>query len=139
MITIGDKIKEIRKRYGLSQERFAEELNTYRIRIGRIENGTVDPTFQEIVDICNKYNTDIEFFVTTKMLSSQDFEKISKRYICNNQLSFDERRETLENLYICLAQNNLTELYDKNVINNNKYLKYGTKRNEIDIETIKIK
>lgn len=124
MITIGDRIKEIRKRYGLSQEKFSEELNTYRQRIIKIESGAIEPTFREIVDICEKFNTDIESFITSKKISTQDFRNISERYVSNNQLSFEERRETIEGIYISLADNYLKTLY-KNVTNDNIIFKNG--------------
>ena len=41
MDTIGVRVREIRNRYGMSQESFAESLNTYRIRINRIENNQI--------------------------------------------------------------------------------------------------
>ncbi len=138
MDSIGDRVKEIRNRYGLSQEEFAEKLNTYRVRISRIENGTIQPTFQEIIDICEKYNTNVDFFVTAKVISTQDFKKISERYVKNNQLLFEERRETIESIYLSLAQEHLKSIYDKNDTNLNKYLKSNKKCNKISIEKLDI-
>lgn len=139
MDSIGDRVKEIRNRYGLSQEDFAEGLNTYRVRISRIENGTVQPTFEEIIDICEKYNTNVNFFVTTKEISTQDFKKISERYVKNNQLLFEERRETIESIYLSLAQEHLKSIYNKNDTNQNEYLKNNEKCNKISIENLDIK
>lgn len=100
MITIGKRVKEIRNKYGLSQEKYAESLNTYRIRIVRIENNQTQPTFQKFIDICDKYNTDIEFFVSSKPLSTHDFKKLFNRYVNNMQLTYEERRDTIESIYI---------------------------------------
>lgn len=139
MITIGKRVKEIRNRYGLSQEKFAESLNTYRIRIVRIENDQIQPTFQEIVNICDKYNTDIEIFIIQKSLSTRDFKKISDRYVNNRQLTYEERRDTIENLYISLAQSHLKEIYSNKVTNQNEYIKNDNNSNKINIEMIKEK
>ena len=139
MDTIGARVREIRNRYGMSQESFAESLNTYRIRINRIENNQIQPTFQEIVDICNNYNTDIQFFVVSNDLNTQDFKKISKRYVNNQQLSFEEKRETIETIYTMLAQNHLKSIYDENVTNNNKYIINSNICNKIDIESLNTK
>lgn len=135
--TIGDRVRKVRKRFGLSQEKFAEELNTYRIRIVRIENNQIQPTFQEIIDICSKYNADIEFFVVSKPLSTQDFIKISDRYINNDVLTYDEMRMTLENIYISLAQKHLRSTYSRNVTYKNKYIKSEEESNKINIEHMK--
>ena len=138
MDSIGDRVKEIRNRYGLNQEEFADALNTYRVRISRIENGTVQPTFQEIIDICEKYNTSVDFFVTSKEISTQDFKKISERYVKNNQLLFEERRETIESIYLSLAQEHLKSIYNINDTKQNKYIKDNEKCNKISIEKIGI-
>lgn len=138
MDSIGARVKEIRNRYGLNQEEFADALNTYRVRISRIENGTVQPTFQEIIDICEKYNTSVDFFVTSKEISTQDFKKISERYIKNNQLLFEERRETIESIYLSLAQEHLKSIYNINDTKQNKYIKDNEKCNKISIEKIGI-
>lgn len=138
MDSIGDRVKEIRNRYGLNQEEFADALNTYRVRISRIENGTVQPTFQEIIDICEKYNTSVDFFVTSKEISTQDFKKISERYIKNNQLLFEERRESIESIYLSLAQEHLKSIYNINDTKQNNYIKDNEKCNKISIEKIGI-
>lgn len=139
MMTIGDRVKEVRKRYGLSQEKFAEKLNTYRLRVVKIEAGTIQPSFQEIVDMCDKFNADIEYFIPSKPMSTQDFKKISERYINNEQLSYEERRETIEYIYISLAQNKLKSLYNENVTKNNKYYKNAEISNKIDMEKLTTK
>ena len=139
MDTIGVRVREIKNRYGMSQESFAESLNTYRIRINRIENNQIQTNFQEIVDICHNYNTDIQFFVVSNDLNTQDFKKISKRYVNNQQLSFEEKRETIETIYTMLAQNHLKSIYDENVTNNNKYIINSNICNKIDMESLNTK
>ena len=121
MSSVGNRIKEIRKRYGLSQEELSERLNTYRTRIVRIENGYIEPYFSEIINICKIFNTDIDFFITSFNLSSQDFLKISDRYIKNDSIKIDEKKEVVKKLFINLAEKELDDI-NTNVLNKNNYI-----------------
>ena len=51
-----DRIKEIRKDSGLSQEKFAEKLGLSKNFINQLENGKKNPSNRTILDICHKFN-----------------------------------------------------------------------------------
>ena len=56
MNTIGDRIKEVRKIKGLTQQRFADELGLKRNTVGGYEIGTVTPRDRTIADISQKFD-----------------------------------------------------------------------------------
>lgn len=56
MSTIGDRIKEIRKIKGLTQQKFADELGLKRNTVGGYEIGTVSPSDRTIADISQKFD-----------------------------------------------------------------------------------
>ena len=56
MNTIGDRIKEVRKIKGLTQQRFADELGLKRNTVGGYEIGTVTPSDRTIADISQKFD-----------------------------------------------------------------------------------
>ena len=99
---IAKRIKEIRKNYGLNQDDLAEILHTNRVRISRIENEKTDLTFDEALMICEKFNISVETFFETADLTSNDYIKISTRYIKNPNISFEEKRDVLKNIHIQL-------------------------------------
>jgi len=53
---IGDRIKEVRKISGLTQQRFAERLNLKRNTIGNYEINLLEPSDRTIADICRVFN-----------------------------------------------------------------------------------
>ena len=58
----GNKLKELRKSKGLSQENLAKELNISRTTIGRFESGEILPNAQTIKELCevlNIYSTEL--------------------------------------------------------------------------------
>lgn len=56
MSTIGDRIKEVRKFKGLTQQKFADELGLKRNTVGGYEIGTVMPSDRTIADISQKFD-----------------------------------------------------------------------------------
>lgn len=60
MITkLAENLKKIRKDHNLSQEQLAEELKVSRQAISKWESGNTYPEMDKILQICNKFNLDI--------------------------------------------------------------------------------
>lgn len=55
MITIKDRIKQIRQDAGLTQAEFAKKLNLSRNYVGLMEIGDRVPSDRTILDICEKF------------------------------------------------------------------------------------
>lgn len=51
-----DRIKEVRKYLGLSQQEFADRLSISRSNLGNIETGAISVTSRVIEAICREYN-----------------------------------------------------------------------------------
>lgn len=58
MSTIGDRIKEVRKKFCLNQEQFAKELGISRGHVSNLEKGKDNPSSALIKLLCTKYNID---------------------------------------------------------------------------------
>ena len=59
-MTLGQKIKKIRNKFGLSQEQLAEIINVSRQAINAIETGKYDPSLWLAYDIAQLFNMSIE-------------------------------------------------------------------------------
>lgn len=59
-----ERVKKVRKYYGLSMEKFAEPLGVQKNAISRIENGTRNLTEQMAKAICREY--DIDYYWLTE-------------------------------------------------------------------------
>lgn len=55
-MTQGERVKKIRKEYGLTLEEFGKRLGVTKVAISNIENGNRNLTGQMIVSICREFN-----------------------------------------------------------------------------------
>lgn len=117
---IGNKIKNLRKINGYTQEEIAEKLDIGdRIKISRIENGKQSMTANEMIKFCKLLNISLDSLINNENLSSEDFIDISKRYIFNEKVDIEERKEVVKKLYIELANKELSNIDIYNQMNKN--------------------
>lgn len=117
---IGNKIKNLRKINGYTQEEIAEKLDIGdRIKISRIENGKQSMTANEMIKFCKLLNISLDSLINNENLSSEDFIDISKRYIFNEKVDIEERKEVEKKLYIELANKELSNIDMYNQMNKN--------------------
>ena len=130
---IGNKIKKLRKISGYTQEEIAEKLDIGdRIKISRIENGKQSMTANEMIKFCELLNISLDSLINNEKLSSEDFIDISKRYIFNEQVVIEERKEVVKKLYIELANKELSDIDMYNQMNKNKLKVQKSSNNAIE-------
>src|SRR5574344_2339903 len=79
-MNIGDKLFELRKKKGLSQEEAADKLNVTRQTISKWETNQSNPDFDKIIPICELYNiTSDELLTGKKNVNSNEFNNDSLR------------------------------------------------------------
>ena len=54
-MAFGERLQEVRKRSGLTQEEFAEQLQVSRQSVSRWESGRGYPEMEKIIFICNRF------------------------------------------------------------------------------------
>ena len=108
---IGNRIRDIRKKNSFTQEELAEKLDIGdRIKISRIENGKQSMTANEMIKFCKLVKISLDSLINNENLSSEEFINISKRYIGNEQIVIEERKEVIKKLYIELANKELSDI-----------------------------
>ena len=55
-MSIGERIKEVRKKSGLTQQKFAERIGLKRNTIGNYEINLIEPSDRTILDICREFD-----------------------------------------------------------------------------------
>lgn len=55
-MTIGERVKELRRQVNLTQQAFADRLNLKRNTVGSYEVNVVEPSDRTISDICREFN-----------------------------------------------------------------------------------
>ena len=70
-MTQGERVKEIRKALGLSQEAFGERIGISDPAVSKIEKGINIPSEQTIKSICREFNVD--YFWLTEAIGNEMF------------------------------------------------------------------
>jgi len=73
--TLGNKIKEIRKTFDMTQDEFAREIGIEAEQISRIECGVRGTSQERLNLICEKFGTTMEYFKMSDELHSITKEK----------------------------------------------------------------
>lgn len=63
-MTIGERVKELRKQVNLTQQAFADRLNLKRNTVGSYEVNVVEPSDRTISDICREFNVNVTWLRT---------------------------------------------------------------------------
>lgn len=101
-MNIGDRLKEIRKSKGISQENLAEQLKCSRGVITNIEYGKTEPTQLVLDALCNILNVNKEWLVFgtgeqfRQSSISQSEEVLSKIYNLSKELTEGEQLYILD-------------------------------------------
>lgn len=66
-MNLGDKLLELRKKKGLSQEEVAYELNVTRQTVSKWETNQTTPDFDKIAPLCKLYDISTDELLTGKM------------------------------------------------------------------------
>ncbi len=136
-MTISQKLKEIRKRFGLSQEQLAEIMNVSRQAITKWESGNGLPDVANLKELSRVFNVSIDylldneselpFLVMKKAISKEQYknptELLKKLYPepCEIFSLFRERkRNTVEHIldFISLAFTSIEPIYDSDMLTN---------------------
>ena len=59
-MAFGDRLQEVRKRGGLTQEEFAEQLQVSRQAVSKWESGRGYPEMEKLLYICNRWDTTMD-------------------------------------------------------------------------------
>ena len=59
-MAFGEKLQEVRKQSGMTQETFAEQLHVSRQAVSRWESGRGYPEIEKILYICHRYHTTLD-------------------------------------------------------------------------------
>lgn len=87
---LSDNLKKIRKDNKLSQEQLAEELGVSRQAISKWESGLAYPEMDKIIQLCNKFNLNIDDLLNRDIreIKSEEISKNNINKIINSFLNF---------------------------------------------------
>lgn len=77
-MNLSDKIVELRKKNGFSQEDLADELQVSRQAVSRWEQGTADPSSSNILELSKLFNVTTDYLLNDDYYSDEDLPKIKE-------------------------------------------------------------
>lgn len=92
---LSEKLYELRKNSGLSQEQLAEKLNVSRQAVSKWESGTAFPETEKLIIISNYFGVSLDYLL-------KDGEK-EKPMIVNNDKKVKENHHEIVGLLLCIA------------------------------------
>lgn len=88
-MNVGEKILQLRKKMGLSQEELAEKLNVTRQTISKWETNQSSPDFEKIVPLCDLFEITTDELLRGKSenIKNLDDNKIRRKTACKVSIS----------------------------------------------------
>ena len=77
-MNLSDKIVELRKKNGFSQEELADRLQVSRQAVSRWEQGTADPSSSNILELSKLFNVTTDYLLNDDYHSDEDLLKIKE-------------------------------------------------------------
>jgi len=96
MINLGTRIKELRKKSGISQERLAEKLGISRPAISQIENGERKICAEELQKLAEIFNMSIDSFLNLEKEPVVIVQDVKASYNTKSQIRINVPQKNLE-------------------------------------------
>lgn len=96
---MNERIKEARKKLGLTQEQFADKLGLKRNTIATYETGVKNPSERTISDICRVFNINEEWLKTGKGNMEKPKDDKLAEYLADVAKGNDEFIQSLVEVY----------------------------------------
>ena len=102
-IKIGKNLQQIRKSYGYTQERLAEEIECSARYISDVEQDRAKPSYENLVKICNIFNVSLDD-IFSEYLDNKADNKINYS-LAGFDILNEEDKETIEHLITYFNRN----------------------------------
>ena len=75
-MTIGERIQELRKKKGYSQEKLATYLNMSRQAIAKWERNVCEPSIDCLISMSELFKVDLDFLIAGKVVDEEKFKNV---------------------------------------------------------------
>lgn len=112
----GERVRKIRKSFGLSLELFGEKLGVKKSAISNIENGNRNLTEQMATSICREYNANYDYLMYGEGNMFSDLPKTTIDELCKQyDCDIDDRSMIEEYLKLSKSSRKVLKDYIRNV------------------------
>ena len=114
-MTIGDKIKELRKENNWSQDDLAEKINSEKSHISKYETGKLIPSPAIILKLAEVFNVSSDYLLTDKQVKTPFKHKYDESFLAKleeiEEISQEDKNALLTFLDAIIAKNKLEKIY----------------------------
>ncbi|MBI3220479.1 MAG: helix-turn-helix transcriptional regulator [Bacteroidetes bacterium] len=110
MITLGERIIQLRKNKNWSQEELANQIETSRIMVGKYERSENSPSIEVIVKLAKAFAVSVDYLLGEGLNASYDKETI-RRLDELLQLPQDEQQKVFEYMDLIIRDANAKRAY----------------------------
>lgn len=114
-MSIGERVKELRKKNGMNQEEFSKKLGKTRSMVTHLENDNTMPTADTIIEMCKIFNVSADYI----LIGIEEIkDRESEKEILHNYRQLTEKNKGKADLLV-------EELLEKQKASEPKYEKEG--------------
>lgn len=99
MVMIGKRLKELRKKSGMTQQQLGNLINVTKVSICCYEKGTRTPSLETLIDLSNIFNVNIDYFLgNDNYVISESNEEYGMK-VANEEIELIQNIRNNANLY----------------------------------------
>jgi transcriptional regulator with XRE-family HTH domain len=118
-MSFGEKIKQLRKEKGWSQDKLGEMVKMHGRHIGKYESGQVFPTAEAIIKLAKIFNVSTDFLLlddanlNDSLLPNFKDRKLLKEFEDVDKMNEDDKKIIITLIDAFIKKNQLIELLNK--------------------------
>ena len=112
MLSIGERITQLRKQKNLSQEELAKKIEVSRTIIGNYERNLNTPSIEIIIKLAKVFNVSVDYMIGEGLNSAYDKEMINRLDELEN-LPDDEKKRVFHYIDLIVRDYKTSKAYGK--------------------------
>ncbi len=112
MVSIGERIVQLRKAKNWSQDELAKEIEASRVMIGKYERGDNSPSIEVIVKLAKAFDVSVDFLLGEGLNAAYDKEMV-KRLDELESLPDDEKKRIFDYMDLIIRDFKTKTAYNK--------------------------
>lgn len=130
-MSIGERIKSLRKKEGLNQIEFCKKIKLSQGRLSEIEQGKNNPSYDTLISVKEVFGVSLDWLVTGEYSKTDNVDTLEDGKLQDNMIELSEEEIELVQTYRSLSdrQKGKLEGYLDGFIEKNKNVKKGLSSN----------
>lgn len=111
MLSIGEKITQLRKAQSWSQEELAQKINSSRVMIGKYEREDNAPSLEVLLKLSDVFNVSVDYLIGKGQFANFD-KKMLNRLEELEKLSSEEKQDIFKYIDLVIRDSKTRQAYE---------------------------